>query len=73
MPAPVLNTAPGQVKKAKLGSLAVRGCQLSNLLPTNLRNSDHGDVPMFKNQLDVFLTDIPAQPIPTLVISNPCV
>ena len=61
-PAAVLQTAPGLVKRAKLASLAVRGCQLFNLLPVNLRNSDHGDVPMFKNHLDILLSDIPDQP-----------
>ena len=61
-PAQVLGIAPGPVRKAKLGSLAVRGCQLFNLLPVNLRNSDHGDIPMFKNHLDIFLSNIPDQP-----------
>ena len=61
-PALVLGSAPGPVRKARLGSLAVRGCQLFNLLPINLRNSDHGDIPMFKNHLDIFLSNIPDQP-----------
>ena len=60
-PVPVSQTAAGPVKKAKLASLAVRGCQLFNLLPVNLRNSDHGDIPMFKNHLDILLADIPDQ------------
>ena len=55
-------SAPESVKKARNGSLAVKGAQLFNLLPINLRNSDHGDVPMFKNHLDIFLADIPDQP-----------
>ena len=42
-PSPVLQTAPGPVKKAKSASLAVRGSQMFNLLPVNLRNSEHGD------------------------------
>ena len=58
-PALVLGSAPGPVRKARLGSLAVRGCQLFNLLPVNWRNSDHGDIPMFKNHLDIFLSNIP--------------
>ena len=58
----VLKTAPTAVRKAKAASLAVRGAELFNILPINLRNSEHGDVPMFKNHLDIFLTDIPDQP-----------
>ena len=33
-----------------------------NLLPVNLRNSEHGDVAMFKNHLDIYLANIPDQP-----------
>jgi hypothetical protein len=33
-----------------------------NLMPTQLRNSDHGDVEMFKNHLGIYLRNIPDQP-----------
>ena len=53
---------PGPVKAAKEGSLRVRGCQLFNLLPISLRNSNHGDILMFKNNLDHYLSSVPDQP-----------
>ena len=40
----------------------VKGVQLLNLLPVQLRNSEHGDVEMFKNHLDIYLSIIPDQP-----------
>ena len=43
-------------------TLAVRGAQLFNAMPASLRNSDHGDVLMFKNHLDIYLLNIPDQP-----------
>ena len=51
------------VKQARTGSLAVKGAQLFNAKPDSIRNSDHGDVPMFKNHLDIFLRNNPDQPI----------
>ena len=45
-----------EVRQAKEKSLRVRGCRLFNLLPAILRNADHGDVLMFKNNLDHFLS-----------------
>ena len=62
VPATISPSAPASVKKARASSLAVKGAQLFNLLPLNLRNSEHGDVLMFKNHLDIFLSDIPDQP-----------
>ena len=53
---------PATVRVAKEGSLRVRGCQLFNLLPAVLRNSDHGDTLMFKNNLDHYLGSVPDQP-----------
>ena len=53
---------PASVKSAKEGGLRVKGCQLFNLLPAVLRNSDHGDTLMFKNNLDHFLVSVPDQP-----------
>ena len=51
-----------EVRQAKERSLRVRGCQLFNLLPTTLRNSDHNDILMFKNNLDLYLSCVPDQP-----------
>ena len=62
IPAQVVMSSPAAVRNARAGSLAVKGAQLFNLLPTNLRNSDQGDILMFKNHLDIFLENIPDQP-----------
>ena len=62
VPANLNLSAPACVRKAREGSLAVKGVQLFNLMPTQLRNSDHGDIDMFKNHLDIFLSNIPDQP-----------
>ena len=50
------------VRQARAGSLAVKGAQLFNAMPASVRNSDHGDVLMFKNHLDIYLQNIPDQP-----------
>ena len=55
-------SAPASVRKARERTLAVKGVQLFNLLPTQLRNSEHGDVEMFKNHLDIYISNIPDQP-----------
>ena len=55
-------SAVANVRQAKAGTLAVRGSQLFNAMPASLRNSDHGDVLMFKNHLDIYLENIPDQP-----------
>ena len=62
VPYHVNRSAPTCVKKARERSLAVKGVQLTNLLPVQLRNSEHGDVEMFKNHLDTYLSNIPDQP-----------
>ena len=61
-PTALLQSAPAAVRQARAGSLAVRGAQLFNTMPVTLRNSDHGDVLMFKNHLDIYLQNIPDQP-----------
>ena len=61
-PTVVLQSAPAAVRQARAGSLAVRGAQLFNAMPVTLRNSDHGDVLMFKNHLDIYLQNVPDQP-----------
>ena len=62
IPAPVPQTATAAVRQARAGTLAVRGAQLFNTMPASLRNSDHGDVLMFKNHLDLYLQNVPDQP-----------
>ena len=52
----------GRHGKAGEGSLAVKGVQLFNLMPAQLRNSEHGDVDMFKNHLDFYLGNTPDEP-----------
>ena len=52
-------SAPASVRNVRTGSLAVKGVKIFNLLPPQLRNSDHGDILMFLNDLDIFLSDIP--------------
>ena len=61
----VVRAAASSVRHARERSLGVRGANLFNLLPEQLRsmNSDHIDV--FKNHLDVFLASIPDQPTMT--------
>ena len=54
-------------KKCKVLSCEV--AQLFILMPTNLRNSDHGDIEMFKNQLDHYLACI-YQMIPLLTATS---
>ena len=51
--------------RARERSLPVRGAQIFNLPPATLRsmNSDHID--LYKNHLDVFLSNIPDQPTMT--------
>ena len=58
----VKNKAPAAVRNARAATLAVRGAQLFNLMPLNLRNNNYGDLPMFKNHLDIYLDSIPDQP-----------
>ena len=53
VPAIVPDSAPAAVRKVKAG---LHGAKLFNLRPASLRN---GDILMFKNHLDIFLTNIP--------------
>ena len=62
VPVTISSTCPASVSRAKAGSLAVKGVQLFNILPAHIRNSEHGDVLMLKNHLDLYLKDIPDQP-----------
>ena len=62
VPLQVPQSAPAAVKRARAGTLAVKGTQLFNSLPASIRNSEHGDILMFKNHLDIYLQDIPDEP-----------
>ena len=62
VPALGRHSVPSHIKNAKENSLRVKGALIFNLLPAVIRNSDHGDVSMFKNNLDHFLSDVPDQP-----------
>ena len=59
---PVNKAAPAIVRKAREAPLGVRGVKFFNILPASLRNSDHGDIDMFKNHLDIYLQNIPDEP-----------
>ena len=62
IPANVSKSSTATVRRARAATLAVKGANLFNLLPVNLRNSDHRDISMFKNHLDIYLQDIPDKP-----------
>ena len=70
-PAQIVKSAAACVRHAREASLAVKGANLFNLLPVQLRNSDHGDVLMFKNHLDIFLAPIPDQPTIAGLVRGP--
>ena len=65
VPNTVVRSAPTIVRKAREQTLGVRGANIFNLLPDDLRcmNTEHVDT--FKNHLDVFLSSIPDQPTMT--------
>ena len=62
IPSHVELRAPAKIRNARERSLAVHGARLFNLLPIHLRNEDCGDIELFKNHLDLFLSDIPDEP-----------
>ena len=62
VPASVCQNSPATVQRAREATLAVKGARLFNLMPLNIRNSDHGDILMFKNHLGIYLQDIPDEP-----------
>ena len=65
IPKPIVKSAPSLVRNARERSLAVKGAQLFNLLPESLRGLKSLHVDLFKNHLDVFLSNIPDQPTVT--------
>ena len=60
--APLRHEAPAAVKKAKESSLQVRGAQLFNCIPRELRDTFTGTADQFKAGLDKWLADVPDQP-----------
>ena len=58
---PSVASAPASVKKAREGSLQVKGSKLFNLIPLELRGMT-GTVDQFKFGLDKWLSNIPDQP-----------
>ena len=63
VPSPILGKGTSSiVKNAKENSLRVKGAKLFNLLPASLCNANHGDVLMWKNNLDHYLCCVPDQP-----------
>ena len=54
--------SPAYLRRAKESSLTVKGVALFDAMPSSLRNSDHRDVAMLKNHLDIYLSNIPDQP-----------
>jgi hypothetical protein len=65
IPKRVVRAAPFVVRNAREKSLGVRGANIFNLLPENLRSMNTNHVDIFKNYLDVFLSSIPDQPTVT--------
>ena len=62
IPNPIKRSAPGKVRQARECSLGVHGVRLFNILPKQLRNENSGDIDLFKNHLEIFLSTIPDQP-----------
>ena len=61
-PKPISKSAPASVRKAREGSLAVKGAALFNLCPRGLRDMASGHQERFKDNLDAWLQTIPDQP-----------
>ena len=59
--APLCNTAPAAVKRARESSLQVRGAKLFNTIPRDLRDTVTGSTDQFKAKLDDWLSNIPDQ------------
>ena len=60
---PLVNSyASSEMKKVRYSSLSVRGPQLFNVLPADLRNLKNCSVESFKRALDKFLSTVPDEP-----------
>ena len=55
-------SAPASVRRAREASLSVKGAQLFNLLPREIRDISTGSVDSFKSRLDDWLESMPDQP-----------
>ena len=65
VPKTIVRSATSIVKKARERLFGVRGAQIFNLFPANIREMNTQHVDTFKNHLDVFLSSIPDQPTVT--------
>ena len=59
----IRNNAPPDVKRIRYASLAVKGPQLFNILPAELRNLGNRSIEIFKRALDKFLAVVPDEPL----------
>ena len=62
VPKSINKAASNNVRRAKEGSLGVRGALLFNLMPNHIRDSNVATTEAFKTLLDNFLQTIPDQP-----------
>ena len=60
--AEIVRDSPVSVRRARENSLSVKGVQMFNLLPNEIRNITSKQVDYFKAKLDSFLKTIPDQP-----------
>ena len=60
---PISNNAPSEIKKIRYASLSMKGPQLFNILPAEIRNLNSCSVEVFKRALDRFLTNVPDEPL----------
>ena len=58
---PYVRTAPAAVRRAREGSLGIKGSRLFNLVPSHIRNMSRCTVDTFKKHLDEFLAEVPDQ------------
>ena len=60
---PISNNAPSEIKKIRYASLSMKGPQLFNILPADIRNLNSCSVDIFKRALDRFPTNVPDEPL----------
>ena len=65
IPNRVQNDSPAIVRKARENTLGVRGSRIFNLLPDSIRTLNTQHIDRFKNNLDIFLENIPDEPTVT--------
>ena len=58
----VKHSAPARIKTIRYSSLAIKGPQLFNRMPSHIRNMKACTTPEFKKALDAFLAVIPDEP-----------